>query len=131
MHHDPGAARLARLKAELLRDERALVAEGQRFILHRGRELAAMSGRIAGSAGEKTAKWFGEAVLWSQRSPDQWPIGAIIALLRDAAELTPAERVVHVELLQPLLRLARSADDLCGLRAEVAELEAGGLRRSS
>ncbi len=130
MHHDPGAARLARLRADLLRDERALVAEGQRLVLHRGPELVAMSRNLAGAAGEGLAERFADLVLWGGRPPDNWPIGAVIAMLRTPADLSPPERVLHADLLRCLLRLARSADDLHGLRAQLADLEAGGGRRS-
>ena len=128
MHHDPGAARLARLSADLLRDERALIAEGQRLVLHRGPELVAMSRNLAGAAGERLAKRFGDLVLWGRCPPDDWPIGAVIAMLRTAADLSAPERALHADLLRPLLQLARSADDLHGLRAQVADVEAGGRR---
>lgn len=112
----------------MLRDERALIAEGQRLVLHRKRDLVAISGALAGSAGERVAERFADLVLWSERSPDEWPIGAVIELLRASAGLPPAERVLHADLLRPLLRLARSAADLHGLRAQLAELESRGCR---
>ncbi len=55
MHHDPGAARLARLKADLLRDERALIAEGSGWCCTGDPELVAMSRNLAGAAGERLA----------------------------------------------------------------------------
>lgn len=124
MYHDPDAGSVARLEAELLRDERALVAEGQRLVLHRGRELVAMSGRIAGPGGAREAERFVDLVLWGERSPDGWPIGAMIGRFRTPADLSPGERALHAELLRSLLRLARSAGDLHDLRARLAELGA-------
>ena len=129
MYHDLDAAGLARLKAELLRDERALVAEGQRLVLHRGRELVAMSGRIAGPGGTREAERFVDLVLWSERSPDGWPIGAMIGRFRTPTDLSPGERALHAELLRSMLRLAKCAGDLHDLRACLAELGATARHR--
>jgi hypothetical protein len=130
MHHDHCAAELARLKADLLRDQRALVAEGQRLVLRCGRELVEMGGKIAGPAGEQEAARFADIVLWSEQVPDGWPIGAIIEMFRNFPDLSPGDRALLGDLLRPLLRLARSADDLHGLRAQLAELAATGRHHS-
>lgn len=124
MRHDPVAVRLARLQVELLRDERALVAEGQRLVLHRGRELADLCSRSAGQAGEHEAEAFRDEVLWSERPPDEWPLGAMITLLRDMTDLSARDRMPRDDVLGGLLRLARSADDLHGLRARIVEMTA-------
>lgn len=129
MYHDPDAVTLARLEAEALRDERALVAEGQRLVLHRGRELVAMSAAVAGSTGAREAERFIDIVLWSERTPDGWPLGVMIATFRTPAHLSPGDRTLHADLLRSLLRLARSADDLHGLRAQLGQRGAAGRRR--
>jgi hypothetical protein len=129
MYHDPDAATLARLEAEALRDERALVAEGQRLVLHRGRELVAMSATVAGIAGAREAERFIDIVLWSERTPDSWPLGAMIATFRTPADLSPGDRALHAEMLRSLLGLARSADDLHSLRAQLSQRGAAGRRR--
>lgn len=129
MHYDPDAVAFARLEAEALGDERALLAEGQRLALHRGRELVAMSGMLEGSAGAEEAKRFIDIVLRGERSPDGWPIGAMIATLRRSVDLSPRDRALHAELLRSLLRLARSADDLHALRARLGQRRAAGRRR--
>lgn len=129
MYHDPDAATLARLEAEALRDERALVAEGQRLVLHRGRELVAMSATVAGSAGAREAERFIDIVLWSERTPDGWPLGAMIATFRTPADLSVGDRALHADLLRSLLRLARSADNLHCLRAQVSRRGAAGRLR--
>ena len=46
----------------------------------------------------------------------------MIGMFRIAADLPTGERALHEELLRSLLRLARSAGDLHGLRALLAEL---------
>ena len=71
-----------------------------------------MSETLAGSAGVRQAKRFIDVVLWNERSPDEWPLGAIIATFRERADLSPGDRALHAELLRRLLRLARSAGDL-------------------
>ncbi len=129
MYYDPDAAMLARLEAEAFRDERALVAEGQRLVLHRGRELVAMSAPVAGSAGAREAERFIDIVLWGERSPDGWPLGAMIATFRTPAYPSPGDRALHADLLRSLLRLARSADDLHDLRAQLGQRGAAGRRR--
>jgi hypothetical protein len=129
MYHDPDAATFARLEAEALRDERALIAEGQRLVLHRGRELVAMSATVAGSAGAREAERFIDIVLWSERTPDGWPLGAMIATFRTPADLSASDRALHADLLRSLLRLARSADDLHGLRAQLSRRGAAGRLR--
>ena len=91
--------------------------KGRGLVLQRGLELAAMSRNLTGAAGERLAERFGDLVLWGACSPDDWPIGAVITMLRTSADLSPSERVLHADLLRPLLRLTRSADDLHGLRA--------------
>lgn len=129
MRHDPVAVRLASLQVELLRDERALVAEGQRLVLHRGRELVELCTRAAGQAGEHEAEAFRDEVLWSERPPDEWPLGAMITLLRDMTDLSPPNRMLRDDLLTGLLRLARSADELHGLRARIVVMTAERHRR--
>lgn len=128
MRHDPVAVRLASLQVELLRDERALVAEGQRLVLHRGQELVNLCARAAGHAGELEADAFRDEVLWSERPPDEWPLGAMIALVRDMTDLSARDRMLRDDLLGGLLRLARSADELHGLRARISEMAAEGHR---
>jgi hypothetical protein len=119
MYQDPDAATLAGLEAEALRDERALVAEGQRLVLHRGRDLVTMSATVAGSTGAREAQRFIDIVLWHARSPEGWPVGSMVETFRTPASLSPGDRALHAELLRSLLRLARSADDLHALRARL------------
>lgn len=128
MHHDSVAVRSASLPVELLRDERALVAEGQRLVLHRGQQLVDLCARATGETGELQTRAFCDELLWSERPPDEWTLGAILTLLRDMTDLSAPDRMLRDDLLAGLLRLARSADELRGLRARISELAAGGGR---
>lgn len=116
--------RLLSLRIEIDRDEHALRAEGQRFILHHGAELIDLGRQVADAAGAELVAAFREEVLWSRQRPDYWPLGPLVDLFRSARNVADLDRQRLETLLAGLLLLASNAATLIEMRATLAHANA-------
>jgi hypothetical protein len=112
-----------------MRDERALIAEAQRFVFGRGDHLLDLARRFGGAKADEQVDRFRNRVLWSREAPEWLPFAEMIDILRVVIRRAPEAQDSAADLLVDLLRLARDAETLRARRGNAAARSGGCTER--